>query len=499
MLMAAGAGLVASLSLPPVGFFAGLFSLSLPMLLLARSPSKKDACWLGLATGFGWFVFSLSWVSQAFITSGGGHVLLIPFAALGLPVLLASFWAVAFMVTAALVAAPLARLVLLPAMLMLAEHLRGWVLTGFPWNTPGMVFANADVSLAIAAYAGVWGLGLLALIFAAIPALLLLAGGRPLAVVAMVLLALAGLTGLYHSRITAPNTVATAMTVRLIQPNIDQREKWRKDLRPGHFARLIEMSRQPSPRQLDLVVWPESAFAGVLEREQGTFEAVTMAASSGVVPVLTGALRIEDGPQLFNAMVLAGPDGRLLGSFDKMRLVPFGEYAPLREYLPFVDAIAGPLDFSAGEERPILELDRRDGRKVKMLPLICYEAIFPSLVRSSWGEHQPDVMVTITNDAWFGNTIGPRQHLATARMRSAELGTPMIRAANTGISAVIDSHGRVTHRIEYAREGYVDTLISGQLDTFYARFGDLIFMLLTAFLAFAALAIQRLTGENLRR
>ncbi len=482
-------GIVGSMALPPVGFFPGLLALSAPLFWMALSRHRLEGFVLGYATGFGWFVVSMVWISQAFVTAGGGNVFLIPFAALGLPLLLGLFWAVAFMIAAAFIQNPVARLLLAVITLALAEYARGIVLTGFPWNAPGMVFANADITLGAAAWLGLWGLCLMALAFAVIPALLILKARLITGGLITMLLAVM-MAGYLHAGTGAVTTVASVMTVRLVQPNIPQRDKWNRDLRQGHFSQLITLSRQSyshesvSPSQgissghPDLIVWPETAFAGVFERERGVLSSVTQAASSGVTPLITGMLRVEPGPLIYNSMGLIGPDGRMLDTYDKTHLVPFGEYAPLRHYLPFVDAIAGPYDFQPGAKRDVFTLSLRHGQQVRILPLICYEVIFPQAVRHAVTETGADMIVTVTNDAWFGDTIGPRQHLAIARMRSAELGLPIIRVANTGISAVIDSHGRITHRIPYDETGVIDAPVSGSIKTPYARHGDRLFWLL---------------------
>lgn len=498
-LAALGAAALASLALPPTGLVVAAFGLAIPFFWLAQAETRREAFGLGFATGFGWFGVSLYWISQAFVTSGGGHVLLIPFAALGLPALLGLFWGAAFLM-AMLARQPVARVLLGVAFLSLAEYARGTVLSGFPWNAPGMMVVNTEISLMAAAGLGLWGVTLLALLFAVLPALLLLSA-RSQAAAVIAVLVLTGVLAERHGNRLAINATATGMTVRLVQPNIPQREKWQRDQRPQHFNRLISLSRQPSSRQLDLIVWPETAFAGALEAEGGVLRSVTQAASQGTTPLVLGMLRVvKDGRvRIYNSMAVAEPDGRITRPYDKNHLVPFGEYAPLRRFLPFVDAIAGPYDFEPGRDRDALVSARRDGRPVRLLPLICYEVIFPSAVRRSWQESRPDLLITLTNDAWFGDTIGPRQHLAMARMRSVELGIPMIRVANTGISAAIDSHGRITHRINYGEQGFADALVSGSITTPYRRFGDSLFFVLAGLVIVVAGANQVLTAKNPRR
>ena len=501
---AALAGIAASSALPPTGMLFALLALSVPLYWLSRAERRLEAAALGLATGFGWFLVSLSWTSQAFVTSGGWHVFLIPFPILGLPLLLGLFWGAAFLLAAVACRHPVARLLMAAALLALAEYARGFVLTGFPWNTPGLTFATGDAGFGAAAWLGPWGLNAAALLLALVPALLL-CRARALSVAALVPVLLALGLGYQHAGRPEADSAAAGMTVRLVQPNVPQEEKWLYEKRRDHLDRLVDFSRRPSAVAVDMTVWPESAFAGMLEQELDLLSEVARAASSGGGRVLTGSLRIEEPegldakPRFYNSMVLLDPEGRPVGQYDKRHLVPFGEYAPLRRYIPFVDAIAGPYDFSPGARPEALILERRDGRRVRMLPLICYEVIFPDAVRRALEETGADIVVTVTNDDWFGDSTGPRQHLAMARMRAAELGVPMVRVANTGISAAIDGYGRVTNRIELGTAGIADAAVGGRVDTPYSRHGNLVFWVMVAALAGVALAIQGLTGKSPRQ
>ena len=495
------AGVLASASLPPLGLLPGLLALSLPLHWMAGTDSRRDAAVFGLATGFGWFVVSLSWTSQAFVVSGGWHVFLIPFPAIGLPLVLGAFWAAAFLLASAFLRHPAPRILLAVALLALAEYARGFVFTGFPWNTPGMAFAGMDAGLGAGAWVGPWGLAAVALLLAAIPSLLFRRfWALSAALTASVLFAL-GL-GLHHSGKPLEDNAAAGMTVRLVQPNIPQGEKWLEEKRDGHVDRLVSLSRRPPTGDIDLVVWPESAFAGILERERGALAGAAQAASSGRSHVLTGVLRMEDpdspdGPlRFFNSMVLVDPGGGIGAQYDKRHLVPFGEYAPFRRFIPFVDAIAGPNDFHPGRSGDALAVPVAGGSPVRMLPLICYEVIFPGEVRRAMAEAGADMIVTITNDAWFGDSIGPRQHLAMARMRAAELGTPVVRVGNNGISAVIDGHGRITHRIDLNEEGVIDARVGGAIGTPYSRHGDRAFWAILAAVVAAGLAIEGLTRKT---
>ncbi len=497
LLMASLAGLVASLALPPHGVDIAIFALLVPAMQLLRAERGIEAFRLGWMTGFGWFVYSLFWISNALVVSGGGDVLLIPFSAIGLPLFLGLFWGLGFAIAFWAGRNPPSRLVMLAVSLAVMEYTRGFIFTGFPWNAPGMILANHDITLAIAASIGLWGGTLAVLLIAFWPGLVILRAKGLAFVVAIGLLGLWG-AGLWQGQAQMTDHPGSGMTVRVIQPNIPQDQKWNRQDRPDHLRALVRASRQETNRDLDLILWPETAFAGFYEHERSVIQAMAQAASSGKTPVLTGTLRVQSPDQFFNSAMMFNPEGIMTQFYDKRHLVPFGEYAPLREFIPFVDVIAGPNDFAQGDTAGPMVITRRDGSAVRLLPLICYEVIFPAAVRRDLAETEADVMVNLTNDAWFGDTIGPRQHLAMAQMRAAETGRPLVRVANTGISAIIDSRGRITHRIDYGTEGVRDAVLSGRLDTLYTRFGDWGFAVMIIMVIVMAFASQFLTPYRRR-
>jgi len=500
LLWATLSGILASATLPPLNLFLSIFALSLPALSMVMARRGREAFLIGWATGFGWFLLSLSWVSVAFVTSGGGHVFLIPFAALGLPLLLGGFWGAGFFLAWRIQQDQPARLLALVATLSLMEYLRGTVLSGFPWNAPGMLLLVDERILGIVAFTGLWGATLLAFLFALIPALIWCRRTWTAGLAAAILLGFVGL-GVSHHETAANETPASGMVVRLVQPNIPQEEKWLKDKRPEHLGRLAMLSREVVSITPDVIIWPESAFAGIIEREADVFRRAISASSGGVTPIISGALSFMAGDEvkLFNSALLATPGGEVLARYDKTHLVPFGEYAPGRGFLPFVEVIAGPVDFSSGKGPVRFDLAREEKEgKVILTPLICYEIIFPALVREAVTATGADILVTITNDAWFGDTIGPRQHLAMAQLRAAEMGMPVLRVANTGISAGIDSHGRITDRIEFGWSGFRDVVVSGSLDTFYRHHGDLCWWLMLAVIGLWAMTSSILTLRKRR-
>ena len=281
----------------------------------------------------------------------------------------------------------------------------------------------------------------------------------------------------------AVDHAASGLTVRMVQPAIQQQDKWKYELRDQHLKAHLDQSQAVGSNQSsaspDVIIWGEVSYAGFLENDWDNINARLSEATAGGSWLILGSLRkqhLADQAKYFNSIFLINPDTRISGIYDKRNLVPWGEYVPFREMFSFVDNLAGGIDFSAGTGAWMQKLERSDGQIVHIAPLICYEVIFPVSTRKAAAG--ADMMVNLTNDAWFGDSLGPRQHLAMAQMRSAELGLPMVRVATTGISAAIDAYGRITSHINYNASEWQDTEISGRTHTFYASYGELGFLIL---------------------
>jgi apolipoprotein N-acyltransferase len=495
------AGLVASLALPPIGVLIGLFAFSLPIAAaihsLRNGGSIRYAALIGWMTGTGWLLFSLSWISNSLITSGGGHIALIPISLIGIPAFLGLFWAAAF--AAAYLTAkrlhlnPTGHLIFIIIFMSVFDYSRGFILTGFPWNSVGLVMASHDWGLQMASVFGYWGAGLLVLLFGALPAMVL-TGGRKLAGITLVsIMVMIAMTQISGTGDTSSRT--GGLVARIVQPNIPQNDKWDSQKRQQHLAHLVALSRRPGNVDIDVIVWPETAFAGIFEHEQGVISAIAQAATQGSVPVVTGLMTVDENPfRIYNSAMMFTPDGQAGPPVSKRHLVPFGEYIPLRSFVPFIDTIVGFGDFSLGTGSQVITFDQDSGIEggLKALTLICYEVIFPAAVRRAAIDEEADIIISMSNDAWFGNTIGPLQHLAMAQMRSAELGIPMIRSTNTGVSALIDSRGHIIKVIEYGQAGFIDGDIGPKSMTIYRQYGDLIYVVMILLLGAFSVG-QRLT------
>lgn len=444
---------------------AALLGFAAAFALFVVVPGVRAAALHGWAVGAGYFAVSLHWIVEPFLVDAARHAWMAPFALVALPGGLALFWGAAFAAAAWLVrAGPWRPLALVPA-LSLAEWLRATVLSGFPWALPAYVWADAP-ALHAAALVGPHGLTLLTLLAAAGFALAALRDVRVIAALALTapLLALTAL-GWWQAR--APLVEAVdAPIVRLIQPNAPQDEKWDPARALTFLERQIDLTAEAPPP--DLVIWPETAIPWALNDAGPALEQI--AAAAGRAPVILGAIRTE-GAQAFNSIAVVGAGGEVLDVYDKHHLVPFGEYIPLGRLARLVGlrsfAARDGYGYTAGPGPRRLDL----GRMGRPLALICYEAIFPAEVGAG---PRPDWLLQVTNDAWFGTFSGPYQHFAQARFRAVEQGVPMVRVANTGISAVIDARGRVITSLPLGTGGMADAALPPAAPpTLYSWTGDL--------------------------
>lgn len=278
--------------------------------------------------------------------------------------------------------------------------------------------------------------------------------------------------------------------LRLVQANIDQRLKWQESERVNTLRKYLALSSQPGAGPITHVVWPETALPYFLSTEPELLRVLAQVVPPGGL-LLTGAVR-ADPPgtvpvQVWNSVHAIDDRGQVVATHDKFHLVPFGEYVPLRGILPIDKITPGASDFSAGPGPGTLVLPGLP----PVSPLVCYEAIFPGAVTARTGQ-RPQWLLNVTNDAWFGQSAGPHQHFASARLRAVEEGVPMVRVANTGISAVIDPYGRVLASLALGREGVLDAALPEALPpTPFARFGNGILLALLAAAAGAIAGLRR--------
>lgn len=466
MVLAACFGALGALGLAPYGFWPiTLVALVLVPWLLQGIDGPRRAAWIGWALATGYFAHALIWIVEPFLVDVARHGWMAPFALVFLSGGLALFWALAFWLATRMAKSPAMRIWLLITALSLAEFARAYVLTGFPWAGLAQIWMGTDVALSLA-WIGPQGLGVLTLIVSLLPGYALVSGGTtrarllcgvPLLAVLLVGFALAQ---------AVPETHPATGTVRIIQPNAPQHQKWDPEMMPVFFERQIDFTAEaPQP---DLIVWPETAVPVLLRYAGPAFEQMSLAAAG--TPMAVGIQR-TDGARAYNSLAHLDGNGEVAAVYDKHHLVPFGEYFPGGDFAARLGlrgfAAQEGDGYSAGPGPVLLDF----GELGKALPLICYEAVFPDDVSEAAG--RAAFLLQVTNDAWFGQYVGPYQHLAQAQMRAVEQGLPMVRAANTGVSAMIDPWGRITDSLPLGEAGYVDAPLPAPLpSTLYARSGD---------------------------
>ena len=471
---AIGLGAVTPLAFAPTFLLPALvLGLGGLFLLLERTHGVRGAFVLGWLYGFGSFAVGLGWIAEAFTVDAER------FGALALP-------AVGGLAALALAAARAlagggggARLLLAFAACWAGgEWLRGTVLTGFPWNLAAHALGVADVLLQPAAVVGTYGLGLLVVLLITLPALALSARRAWPLVLALAVAALFWGFGTLRLAAPLPEDVAGAR-LRLVQPDVAQSLKWAPEERARILARLLDLSRDPGAAEQapSHVIWPETAIPYLIAEQPEVRAALATAVPPGG-SLLTGAVRrapdFDRRPAMRNSVLVLDGTGAILGpGYDKARLVPFGEYVPFREWLPGLPKLTdGAVDFSPGPGPVALPVPGLP----PALPLICYEAIFPG--RMPPADPAPGWILTVTNDAWFGTSWGPHQHALAARLRAVELGLPLVRAANGGISLVTDAYGRERARLPLGARGVLDAPLPAALPggTPYGRLGDAPFL-----------------------
>ncbi|WP_223428469.1 apolipoprotein N-acyltransferase [Tateyamaria pelophila] len=428
--------------------------------LVRRTDRTRDAWWLGWALGTGYFGLTLTWITEPFQVDVATTGWMAPFAAVLLAALLGVFWAGALAFARWVGGHPVALVFAWTG----AEMLRAYLFTGFPWATPPQALVNALAGQGLAWF-GPHGmmLGLLGLaaMIAAVPLLWMRGAVLCVALASILMPPLAGPSPL------------TEHTVRLVQPNAPQDEKWLPENIPVFVNRQIEYTAAGDVP--GLVIWPETALPYLVENAQVVFDVIAEAARGA--PVVLGIQRRE-AQDYFNSLVVLDSAGQVTQTYDKHHLVPFGEYMPFEWFFRHINVggLAARVEgsYAAGPGPRLLDF----GALGKALPLICYEAVFAHDVGGT--ATRPSFLMQLTNDAWFGKRSGPQQHLAQARMRAIEQGLPMVRAANTGISAVIDPRGRITAFLGLNTAGYLDAALPmAGAPTLYSRTGDVPWIILT--------------------
>lgn len=484
-------GALSALAMAPFNIWPVLF-ITFPVALwlidgsgAGRFGGALAAAAAGWWFGFGYFIAGLYWIGYAFLVDPDTFAWLLPIAVAGLPAVLALFMALGFALARLFWTRDASRILSFATALTVSEWLRGHILSGFPWNLFGYAIAEPLALAQSASLIGIWGLTFLALLIFATPAVLIddrTITPRPWLPLATALLTLMCMNGYGAIRLAQHTTqLVPGVKLRLMQPDLQQDVKFNYGAKKTVMEKYLALSdRATGPhssgvRDSTILIWPESAFPFFLAREPDVLAQIADFLPRGTT-LITGAVRPPDAPpgvktsRAYNSIYAIDGDGSVLSIYDKLHLVPFGEYLPFQsvmEKIGLVQLTKVIGGFIPGARRDLMSFPGAP----KALPLICYEVAFSGQIVPS-GE-RPGWIVNLTNDGWFGISTGPYQHLQQARLRAIEEGLPIVRVANTGISAVIDPLGRSIGELRLGQEGVLDSQLPTALPpTIFARIGD---------------------------
>ncbi len=446
------AGSLSHLAMAPYNLGFILF-LGIPALFYAvqRAEKKRYKFLYTWLFAFGYFVFGLSWISNALLVPGNEDFYwAYPLAIGGLPAALALFPALLItFITSRFDLEHLSGWWAFVLALCLSELARGYLFTGFPWNNFAYTWISVPPVAQSVSIGGLYFLTFLTIFWAATPALFFLhKRGTPLILTFMMTaLSFSGLYFWGHNRLkTEPVYIIDDVVLHLVQPNIKQEDKWEAGKLEGHFQNLVELSRKglkDHPNKMNIVIWPETASVRSIlfkEKNKDVLQNILPEKSRNhlITGLLHGVVKNEER-HFYNSLTVFGPGQQIIGNYDKHHLVPFGEYIPFKEYIP-LDPIVNFSGFQAGPGPQKIQITKN----FSISPLICYEVIFPghSMPKRVKRTPHPDLIVNVTNDAWYGNSSGPQQHLVSAQYRAIETGRPVARVANTGTSSFISPLGK---------------------------------------------------------
>lgn len=508
------AGAFAVIGQAPYDFFAACF-VSFPILVLLLDGATGDvavghlnrlypAFSIGWWFGFGYFLAGLWWVGAAFLVEAESFAWALPFALIGIPLVLAVFYGFAAAVARLLWTSNIGRIAALAFGFALGEWLRSFLFTGFPWNAIGYAAMPVPLLMQSASVVGMNGMNALAVFVFALPVVLFNRQSVCLGVALFTALIAAHVSFGYYRLTKAEPEVADKLDVRIVQPSVDLSEKWDKAVRDRIFASLIaQSSAPPAPghNKPQLIIWPETAVPFLFNERPDAFAALSEMLDDGQM-LLAGIVREEAATagfsedRYYNSVVAINDRGEIIDAVDKVHLVPFGEYIPFADLLGSIgleQIVAGPMNFAAGNERHAISVTGG----VSVLPFICYEVIFSDLVAIDAASSK--LIVNVTNDAWFGDTPGPYQHFRQAQVRAVENGLPLLRAANTGISAVVDQRGRIVDALAIGAKGEIDVQLPvyrlEAVSTRQRRVNGLLTVLLFGAVSLVVIVRQRLRAN----
>ncbi len=474
------AGCLCTIAFAPFNFFImAVVSISLFYLILERNEAKKNIFWVGFAYGFGYFLTGVYWIAISLMVDADSFAWLIPFAVTLIPGALALYMALCalsykFLVNRFNLNYVNQKIVVLALCWMFFEILRSVSFSGFPWNLLGYVLMFSSYTMQSASIFGVYGMSFIALLICLFPVLFLHNQNKVLAdKILAIIISVIFLANFFYGylRISNTNLELLPTKLRLVQASIKQEIKWNNQAKYSNLLKHIDLTNQKSLEDINAVIWSETSVPYPIGDNSELINVLQQAIPPQGV-LITGALRLKykddqktEVSNIWNSIFSIKKDSSF-EYYDKSHLVPFGEYIPLENYLPFIKKITdGSIGFSVGEGNKTL-----NSGSFLFSPLVCYEVIFSNKILNK-KDQRPDLLVNLTNDTWFGNSSGPYQHFNMARMRAVEYGIPMARVANNGISAFIDPLGNSIKKLNLNQRAIIDVnLIKKLAPTVYEKY-----------------------------
>ena len=475
-------GGLATFSLEPYKVYPLIFCFSFAIFGIFKARDFKHLFYLSFSFAFGWFFLGLYWIANAFLIKSGFYLFLMPIAAALLPLFLSLTWCAAFVIAKFISIKVGENYINIMILLSILEYLRGELLN-FPWLMPGSFFASEEVLIQGFSSIGSYSMNVVFLFIVILP--LLIIQYKKLLILPILLLLIPTVflfINSYNRYVNKPTPSYNEFhLINVIQPNIKQELKWKKNLKSDHHQKLTDLSKLKHNDDLLSVlnIWPETAFLGVYPRDKTLIQDLSQKFldSRKNEFLLTGSISSHKG-NYFNSALLLNSKDQVKNIYSKNILVPFGEFIPFRNILPRFEFFENKIDFSSGNQNKAIAIKKY----YKFVPLICYEILFGNLIFESL-DQETLLIINITNDGWFGNTIGPIQHFQFAKIRAVEFGIPVIRVANTGYSGLVSPYGEVLKKLNYNVDGTLSfKLIKKTNDTMFKNYGNYTFLTLIIFI-----------------
>ena len=485
-------GGLATFSLEPYNIYPFSLCFTLAIFGVFRANNLRDVFFLSFSFAFGWFCLGLYWIANAFLVKSGFYIFLMPIASALLPLFLSLFWSIAFII-AKFMSSKIGEIhINVIITLSIFEFLRGKLLN-FPWLMPGNFFSSEEVLIQGFSFIGSYSMNIVFLFVIILPILII--KHKKLSILPIFLF-LIPITLLfiksYERYINKPTSlIDESHLINIIQPNIRQEIKWKKNLKSNHHQKLIDLSKINENEKnfiSKLNIWPETAFLGLYPRDKSLLQNLSRRFLNPKKNefLFTGLIQKHQN-NYYNSAILINSKAEIRNIYNKNILVPFGEFIPLRKILPRFDFFKNKIDFSNGNKINAISINKF----YKFVPLICYEILFSDLIFKSL-DKETSLIINITNDAWFGNSIGPIQHFQFARIRAVEFGIPVIRVANTGYSGLINPYGQVIKKLNLNNEGTLSFKLIKRADkTIYMKYGEYIFVILIFIVAVFSLLFKK--------